>query len=49
MLLVFCFPLSRADIYKKYYTLKGEKMEEVTRRINEMHQAQTSIGMKPQL
>lgn len=36
-------------IYKKYYTLKGEKMEEVTRRINEMHQAQTSIGMKPQL
>lgn len=25
-------------IYKKYYTLKGEKMEEVTRKINELHQ-----------
>ena len=24
-------------IYKKYYTLKGEKMEEVTRKVNEMH------------
>ena len=24
-------------IYKKYYTLKGEKMEEITRNVNEMH------------
>ena len=24
-------------IYKKFYTLKGEKMEEVTRKLNEMH------------
>ena len=24
-------------IYKKYYTLKGEKMEEITRKVNEMH------------
>lgn len=24
-------------IYKKYYKLKGEKMEEVTRKVNEMH------------
>lgn len=24
-------------IYKKYYTLKGEKMEEVTRKLNELH------------
>ena len=25
-------------IYKKYYTLKGEKMEEITRKVNEMHE-----------
>ena len=24
-------------IYKKYYTLKVEKMEEITRKVNEMH------------
>ena len=24
-------------IYKKYYILKGEKMEEITRKVNEMH------------
>ena len=24
-------------IYKKYYNLKGEKMEEITRKVNEMH------------
>ena len=24
-------------IYKKYYILKGEKMEEVTRKVNELH------------
>ena len=24
-------------IYKKFYTLKGEKMEEITRKVNEMH------------
>ena len=27
------------DVYKrqKYYTLKGEKMDEITRKVNEMH------------
>ena len=29
--------LASFAIYKKYYTLKGEKMEEITRKVNEMH------------
>lgn len=31
-------------IYKKFYTLKGERMEEVTRKVNEMHAAKERIG-----
>lgn len=31
-------------IYKKFYTLKGERMEEVTRKVNEMHAAKEKIG-----
>ena len=27
-------------IYKTFYTLKGEKMAEVTRKVNEMHALQ---------
>lgn len=27
-------------IYKKFYKLKGARMEEVTRKVNEMHAAQ---------
>lgn len=33
----FILALASFGIYKKYYTLKGEKMEEITRKVNEMH------------
>ena len=31
-------------IYKKFYQLKGERMEEVTRKVNEIHAAQEEMG-----
>ena len=33
-------------IYKKFYKLKGARMEEVTRKVNEMHAAKKAIGME---
>ena len=32
-------------IYKNFYKLKGERMEEVTRKVNEIHAAKQAIGM----
>lgn len=31
-------------IYKTFYTLKGEKMAEVTRKVNEMHAIQQNVN-----